>query len=241
MPFLQHLEELRKVLLHTVVAVLLGAILGWYLSDRMLAWLIENTSGQAMFMKPQGAFMARLKIALVLGALFVLPYIFYRIWSFVGPGLLDTERKVVLPGAVASVFLFYLGVAFSYFLLTPLMVQVLIAFGTGNLTAQIEVNFLLDLVFSMGLACGLVFQLPLAVGFLTVVGIVSPAFLRRYWRHAVVLIFIVAALLTPADPMSQIMLAIPLLILYFVSYFVSLALWRGAKRRREADAHASGD
>ena len=103
-------------------------------------------------MKPQGAFLARLKVALVLGLLGSLPYVFFKIWSFVGPGLLARERKVVLPGAVGSVLLFYLGIVFSYFVLTPLMVRVLLGFGTSSLTAQTEVHFLLDLVFMMGLA-----------------------------------------------------------------------------------------
>lgn len=239
MPFLQHLEELRRTLLHVLGAVGIGAVVCWVFSGTVLNWLIESTSGQAIFMKPQGAFLARLKVSLVLGFLLTLPYVFYRVWVFVGPGLLAKERKVVFPGVLASVTLFYLGIVFSYFVLTPLMVKVLLGFGTANLTAQTEVHFLLDMVFMMGMASGLIFQMPLFVTFLTGVGIIRPSMLRQYWRHSLVGIFIVAALLTPADPLSQVVLAAPLILLYIVSYILSAAVYRGKKKQGEADA--SGD
>jgi sec-independent protein translocase protein TatC len=226
MPFLAHLEELRRTLLHILGAVGGGAVVCWAFSGTVLTWLIASTSGSAIFIKPQGAFLARLKVALVMGLLLTLPYVFYKIWVFVGPGLLARERRVVLPGAVGSVLLFYLGLVFSYFVMTPLMVKVLLGFGTATLTAQTEVHFLLDLVFMMGLASGLVFQMPLFAAFLTTVGILAPHHLKRYWRHSLVGIFILAALLTPADPLSQIVLAIPLLLLYWVSYFLSLIIHR---------------
>lgn len=240
MPFLAHLEELRRVLLQVLAAVGIGAVACWAVSGRVLGWLIDETSGKAIFIKPQGAFMARLKVSIVLGVLLALPFVFYKIWSFVGPGLLTKERKVVLPGSVASVVLFYLGIVFSYFLLTPLMVQVLLGFGGPNLTAQTDVHYLLDLVFTMGLASGLVFQMPLFLSFLTAIGLIRPQQLRHYWRHAVVAIFIMAAVLTPADPLSQIVLAVPLLVLYLLSYFLSAAIHRGKVRRREA-ARAAAD
>lgn len=233
MPFLAHLEELRRTLFWVLGAVAVGAILCWVVSGQVLNWLIDNTSGSAIFMKPQGAFLARLKVSIVLGLLLMLPFVFYKLWSFVGPGLLARERKVVLPGALGSVALFYVGIVFSYFVLTPLMVKVLLGFGTANLTAQTEVHFLLDLVFMMGLASGLIFQLPLVVAFLTSIGILSPAMLRRYWRHSLVGIFITAALLTPADPLSQIVLAGPLILLYWISYFLSVTIHRGQVAGRE--------
>lgn len=240
MPFLAHLEELRHVLLQVLAAVGIAAVACWAVSGHVLGWLIEQTSGKAIFIKPQGAFMARLKVSIVLGVLLALPFVFYKIWSFVGPGLLTKERKVVLPGSLASVVLFYLGIVFSYFVLTPLMVQVLLGFGGPNLTAQTDVHYLLDLVFTMGLASGLVFQMPLFLSFLTAIGLIRPQQLRRYWRHAVVGIFIMAAVLTPADPLSQIVLAVPLLVLYLLSYFLSAAIYRGRVRRREA-ARAAAD
>lgn len=235
MPFLEHLEEFRRMLLRILGAVVLGALITWVFSGQVLDWLISSTSGTAMFMKPQGAFLARLKVSLVLGLLLTLPYVFYKLWAFIGPGLLARERKIVLPGSMASVGLFYCGLVFSYFLLTPLMVKVLLGFGTANLTAQTEVHFLLDLVFMMGLASGLIFQLPLAISFLTSIGVVTPGMIKKYWRHALVGIFITAALLTPADPLSQVILAIPLAVLYLISYFLAVAIHRGKMKSSEGD------
>lgn len=232
MPFLQHLEELRKMILHSLVAVGVGGSLAWSVSDRVLTWLIANTSGSAIFTRPEGAFMARLKVAVVLGLLAVLPYVFYRLWAFVGPGLLARERRMVLPGALSSAILFYLGLAFSYLIMTPIVVKVLVSFGTTNLKAQTEINFLLDLVFMTGLACGLVFQLPLFVGFLTWIGVLSPSLLGKYWRHSIVVIFIVAAILTPADPISQLVLAVPLLVLYGLSLILAVIIHRARVRSR---------
>jgi len=241
MPFLQHLEELRRTLIAILIAVGAGTAVTWAFSATVLDWLIGRTSGTAIFLKPQGAFVARLKVAFVLGLLLVLPYVFYRLWSFVGPGLLTRERRVVLPGALASVVLFYIGIVFSYFVLTPVMITVLMGFGTPILTAQMEINFLLDLVFMTGIACGLTFQLPLLAAFLTSVGVLDPDYLRRYWRHAIVLIFVAAALLTPADPLSQIILAIPLTILYGVSVLVSILIHRRrVEKKAEAEPESAG-
>jgi sec-independent protein translocase protein TatC len=244
MPFLQHLEELRQTLLRIIAAIALGGVLCWVISGRVLTWLITSTTTTAIFLKPQGAFLARLKVAIVLGILLTLPYTFYKLWSFIGPGLLEREKKVVLPSVLGSVALFYLGILFSYFLLTPVMVKVLVGFGTANLTAQTEVHFLLDLVFTMGLACGLVFQMPLVAAFLTGIGLLSPRMFRAYWRHSVVAMFIAAALLTPADPVSQLLLAIPLTLLFLVSYLVSSVVYKGRKatrRRREEARRAEED
>ncbi len=246
MPFLQHLEELRQTLIRVIIAVAVGGALAWSFSGRILTWLINSTTTKAVFLKPQGAFLARLKVAIILGIILTLPYIFWKIWSFVGPGLLDRERKVVLPGVVSSVLLFYVGISFSYFIMTPLMVRVLIGFGTLNLAPQIEVGSLLDMVFAMGLACGLIFQLPLFSAFLTSIGVLNPSFFKRFWRHSVVVIFITSAVLTPADPISQIALAIPLLILLVLSFIVSSTVYKGKRatrareereeRRREREA-----
>jgi sec-independent protein translocase protein TatC len=236
MPFLQHLEELRQTLIRIIIAVAVGAAIAWSFTGRILTWLIESTTAKAIFLKPQGAFIARLKVAIVLGILLTLPYIFWKIWSFVGPGLLDRERKVVLPGVVSSVVLFYLGISFSYFIMTPLMVKVLIGFATLNLAPQIEVSSLLDMVFAMGLACGLIFQLPLFSAFLTSIGILKPRFFKRFWRHSVVVIFVTSAILTPADPISQVALAVPLLILFILSYFVSSTVYKGKRATRAREA-----
>jgi sec-independent protein translocase protein TatC len=232
MPFLEHLEQLRKVILHSLAAVGIAAIISWSFSNRVLTWLIAHTTGHAIFTRPEGAFMARFKVSLVLGALIVAPYLFYRIWSFVGPGLLQKEKKIVFPGVLASLVLFYCGLIFSFLVMTPLMVHVLVGFGTNNLTPQTEVQFLLDFVFMGGLASGLIFQLPLFIGFLTWIGILTPKLLFKFWRHSIVAIFIIAAILTPADPISQLVLAAPLLVLYGLSLILASAIHKSRRKAR---------
>jgi len=233
MPFLEHLEQLRKVILHSLVAIGVAAVISWSLTDRVLTWLIAHTTGHAIFTRPEGAFMARFKVSLVLGVLIVAPYVFYRIWSFVGPGLLAKERKIVFPGVVASLTLFYCGLLFSFLVMTPLMVRVLVGFGTPTLAPQTEIQFLLDFVFMGGLASGLIFQLPLFIGFLTWIGLLSPALLFKFWRHSIVAIFIIAAILTPADPISQLVLAAPLLVLYGLSLILAVVIHK-ARRKKQA-------
>jgi len=237
MPFLEHLEQLRKVILHSLAAIGIAAIISWSLTNRVLTWLIAHTTGHAIFTRPEGAFMARFKVSVVLGVLIVAPYVFYRIWSFIGPGLLLKERKIVFPGVVASLVLFYCGLIFSFLVMTPLMVHVLVNFGTTNLTPQTEIQFLLDFVFMGGLASGLIFQLPLFIGFLTWIGVLSPRLLFKYWRHSIVAIFIIAAILTPADPISQLVLAAPLLVLYALSLILASAIHK-ARRRQRAEREA---
>jgi sec-independent protein translocase protein TatC len=232
MPFLEHLEQLRKVILHSLAAIGIAAVLAWSVTNRVLTWLIAHTTGHAIFTRPEGAFMARFKVSIVLGVLIVAPYVFYRIWSFVGPGLLTKERKIVFPGVLASLALFYCGLVFSFLVMTPLMVRVLVGFGTPNLAPQTEIQFLLDFVFMGGLASGLIFQLPLFIGFLTWIGLLSPRLLFKYWRHSIVAIFIVAAILTPADPISQLVLAAPLLVLYGLSLILASVIHRARKRQR---------
>lgn len=240
MPFLEHLEQLRKVILHSLAAIGIAAIVSWSFTNRVLTWLIAHTTGHAIFTRPEGAFMARFKVSLVLGALIVAPYLFYRIWSFVGPGLLQKEKKIVFPGVLASLVLFYCGLIFSFLVMTPLMVHVLVGFGTTNLTPQTEVQFLLDFVFMGGLASGLIFQLPLFIGFLTWIGILSPKLLFKYWRHSIVAIFIIAAILTPADPISQLVLAAPLLVLYGLSLILASAIHRSRRKARAEREAAAG-
>lgn len=232
MPFLEHLEQLRKVILHSLVAIGVAAVISWSLTDRVLTWLIAHTTGHAIFTRPEGAFMARFKVSLVLGVLIVAPYVFYRIWSFVGPGLLAKERKIVFPGVVASLTLFYCGLLFSFLVMTPLMVRVLVGFGTPTLAPQTEIQFLLDFVFMGGLASGLIFQLPLFIGFLTWIGLLSPALLFKFWRHSIVAIFIIAAILTPADPISQLVLAAPLLVLYGLSLILAVVIHKARREKR---------
>jgi sec-independent protein translocase protein TatC len=229
MPFLQHLEELRSVLLHSAVACVLGAIGGWWLAPRVLENLILRTVKQAVVLSPLEAFNERLKLSLLIGLVLVLPYVFYRIWNFIVPGLLRRERSMILPMALGSMVLFMMGVWAAYGYLVPLIVSVLSDFMTPSMKAEIRLSALLGFFYNMAIACGLVFQLPLVTMALTALGLVTPGFLLRQWRYALVGVFLLTALITPGDIVTaQVVMGVPMTALYFVSVALS---WMVARRR----------
>lgn len=240
MPFWEHLEELRRVLLRAIAAFLVGTLACYFLSERILERIVTRTVGEATFLRPMEAFNARLKVAFLLGLILSLPVILWQVWGFVVPGLLHRERRMVGPLVFWSAVLFYSGVAFSYFVVTPMMLGLLVGFGSEHIHPQIAVGGLLDFVVSMGLASGILFQLPLVVAVLSLVGILTPTFLMKRWRHAVVAIFILTAVVTPGDGPSQIILAAPVLLLYFASILVARAIWRGKARPAAAGGPGPG-
>jgi sec-independent protein translocase protein TatC len=241
MPFLAHLEELRIVLFHVVGACAIGAIAGWWLAPRVLEDLIHRTVGEAIVLSPLEAFNERFKLALILGLLIVLPYVFYRIWSFVVPGLLGREKSWVLPMALGSMALFGLGVWAAYGYVTPLVIHVLQSFLTPSIKAQIRLGDLLGFLYNLAFACGLVCQLPLVTMTLTAIGLVSPGTLLRQWRIAIVAVFAVTAAITPGDIVTaQIIMGIPLIALYFLSVALSYFVARRAKAAEQAAEEDAG-
>ncbi len=215
------------MLLSCLVALAVLSCVAYYFSDRALEHIVVRHVGEAQFLHPMEAFSARLKLALLLGFIGGLPFIAFEVWSFVVPGLMHRERRLVVPLVASSVLLFLAGVAFSYFWLTPTMMSMLVAFGTEHVKANISVGFLLDFVLRMAMAAGLLFQLPLVVAVLSILDLVSPRWLLSKWRHAVVLILVLGAVVTPGDGPSQLLLAAPIIVLYFLSILVSLLLTRG--------------
>jgi sec-independent protein translocase protein TatC len=235
MSFLAHLDELRGVLMHTVAACLVGAIAGWLLAPRVLEDIIRRTVGQAVVLSPIEAFNERLKLALILGLTLVLPYVFYRVWRFVVPGLMRRERSLILPMALGSMALFVLGAWAAYGYVVPLVIKVLSGFMTESMKAEIRLGALLSFVYNLALACGLVFQLPLVTMTLTAMGLVTPSYLLRQWRYAIVAAFLVTAIITPGDVLTaQIVMGVPMTGLYFVSVGLSYLVAR--RKRRAADA-----
>jgi sec-independent protein translocase protein TatC len=235
MPFLAHLEELRNVLLQVAVACAAGAIGGWWLAPRVLEDLIRRTVGTAIVLSPLEAFNERFKLALFLGLLIVLPFVFWRLWSFIVPGLLKRERSWVLPMAMGSMALFATGVWIAYAYVIPLVVTVLEGFLTPSMVAQIRVGALLGFAYNMSIACGVVLQLPLVTMTLTAIGIVTPGWLLRQWRIALVAVFFATAIITPGDvATAQVIMGVPMTGLYFVSVGLSAIV----ARRRRATEHS---
>lgn len=236
MPFLAHLEELRRVIQHSLLACVVGALAGWWLAPRVLEDVVRRTVGQAIVLSPLEAFNERLKLTLILGALIALPIVFYRIWSFIVPGLFRRERRWILPMALSSMTLFALGAWAAYGYLVPLVVRVLSGFMTPSVRAEIRLGSLLGFVYNLSLACGLVFQLPLVTMTLTAMGLVTPGFLLRQWRYAIVFVFFLTAIITPGDVVTaQLIMGVPMTALYFLSVGLSYFV---ARRRARAESKA---
>jgi sec-independent protein translocase protein TatC len=230
MSFLQHLDELRVTLVHVAIATLVGAIGGWMLAPYVLEDLIHRTTGTAILMTPLEPVNERVKIALLIGVMLAGPYVFYRIWQFIVPGLLKKERSLVLPMSLASMLLFAAGVAISYVYVVPMIVDVLEAFKTPSMVVQVRLSELLGFFYNVSLACGVIMQLPLVTMTLTSMGLVTPGFLMRQWRYAVVGGFVVTAVITPGDVITaQLVLGGPMVLLYFISVGLS---WLVARRRK---------
>jgi sec-independent protein translocase protein TatC len=235
MTLLEHLAELRSAVVSSVVVALLAASACWFFSARLLDLLVRplaGTGNRAYFHSPFEAFVTRIKIAFVCGLFIVLPYVLYRLYAFVVPGLYRRERKIVTPLLIGSVVMFYLGVAFSFLILVPQVVRIMLSFGTPNVQPLIGIGPYFSFVAQLCLAFGLVFELPMVVVVLSLLGLIDPRLLLRTWRIAVVIISIASAALTPGpDAISFAFMFVPLTLLYLSSVILSVVLTR---RRRRA-------
>ena len=236
MGLLDHLGELRGVLIHSSIAALVATILCWFWSADLLDILIRPIKDQGIyFTAPNEAFLTRLKLSAVVGLFVVAPFIFFKIYGFVLPGLYKRERRVVTPLLLATTGLFYTGVGFAFMVVIPQVITFLLSFGTEAMEPLIGVGPYFNFVARLCLAFGLVFELPLLVLFLSVIGIVNPRMLLRTWRYAIIIIVALSAMLTPPDVISQVMMAGPVLVLYIGSVLISIAVTRGRRKKENQD------
>jgi len=241
MPFLDHLEELRKRLFWVAGAILIGIVVAFMLLSKLdIIRVLERPilpllHGQKLiYTHPGTSFHILLNASLVLGLILASPVIVGQIWGFLAPALYSHEKRVVIPVLVSMVALFLAGVSLSYFVVLPLTLKFLMGIESTALTPMISATEYFDFAISMCLAFGLVFEVPIAILALTALGIVTPQFLSRYRRHAVVICLTAAAFITPgADPYSLFALAIPLYILYELSVFVAIFAYRKRLKRQE--------
>ncbi|HSX80510.1 MAG TPA: twin-arginine translocase subunit TatC [Candidatus Saccharimonadia bacterium] len=224
MPLTAHLSELRSRLIWCMVALAVGFIVCYGLSDKIVAALQSPVVlvGQPIkvplqIIAPAEAFVTYIKVGLIAGLFLVLPFVLYQLWKFVAPGLLEHEKKYTVPFLVGSAMLFYSG-GVIFYLVLPFIIHFLLSFAKGDIKAQLSVGYYVTFCVRLMIAFGLAFQLPMVIVFLTQLGLVSSRLLVRYFRHAIVLIFVVAAVLTPTtDPLSLLALVLPMLLLYGLS------------------------
>jgi sec-independent protein translocase protein TatC len=236
--FIAHLIELRKRLLNSVVAVLLVFIglfpwasnLYTLLAQPLLAKLPKG--GQMIATDVTTPFFVPLKVAMMAAFLIVLPYILYQIWRFVAPGLYEHEKRLVWPLIIASTMLFFCGMSFAYFVVFPVVFGFITSSAPQGVAVMTDIDKYLSFVLTMFMAFGITFQVPVAVVLLVRMGFVTVAKLREARPYAVVGAFVIGAIFTPPDVVSQFMLAMPLWLLYEAGIVV--ASWLGKGNTKEA-------
>ena len=242
MPFLDHLEELRKRLFWVAGAIVIGVALAFVLLSKLdIIRLLERPilpllNGQKLiYTHPGTSFHILLNASLVLGIILASPVVVGQLWGFLAPALYAHEKRVVVPVLVAMVGLFLAGVALSYFVVLPLTLKFLMSIESTALTPMISATEYFDFAISMCLAFGAVFEVPIAILALTALGIITPQFLSKYRRHAIVICIVAAAFITPgADPYSLFALTLPLYFLYELSVAVAMVVWRKRQKRQAA-------
>jgi sec-independent protein translocase protein TatC len=228
-PFVAHLMELRDRLVKAVIAVAVVAVaLGFYpgpagLYDLMAAPLVAHLPKGATMIATSviSPFMVPLKVLLMSAFLIALPVVLYQLWAFIAPGLYSHERKLVMPLVISSTVLFYIGVAFCYFFVFGRVFAFIQSFAPASITASPDIEAYLSFVLSMFLAFGLAFEVPVVVVVLARMNIFSIAKLKEFRGYFVVLAFIIAAIVTPPDVVSQLALAIPMVALYEVGIWAA--------------------
>lgn len=226
-PFVQHLIELRDRLVRACIAIAVVAIaLSIYpgpgqLYDLLAAPLVATLpAGSKMIATSVVApFFVPIQVLLLVSFLIALPVVLYQAWAFVAPGLYSHEKKLVLPLVISSTFLFFVGVAFSYFFVFGKVFAFIQSFAPKSITAAPDIEAYLSFVMSMFLAFGLAFEVPIVVIVLAMMGIVSIEKLKNFRGYFIVLAFVIAAVVTPPDLVSQLALAIPMCILYEIGIF----------------------
>lgn len=226
MTFLEHLEELRGRIIKSVIGVCIGLLICLIFTDTLVNVILISPAKHAGLelqnIRPFGQIFLYFQVAMIGGIILSLPNLFYQFWKFISPALRPSERKYVTSIVVYSTFCFLCGISFAYFVMLPMTFGFVAKFGSTYVKNQFAVDEYMSIVLSILLTAGLVFELPMISFFLSKIGILKPTFMRKYRRHAIIIILLLAAVLTPGtDPVSQLILAIPLFILYEISIIVS--------------------
>ena len=220
MSLIAHLTELRSRIIKCLVATGIGSVIGYYYIQEIMHY-ITLPAGKLYYMQPAEAFFTYLKVACVAGFLLALPIIFWQVWRFFLPALTTRERMVLGIVVPTSVVLFFCGLAFSFFLVLPAGIKFFLGFGNTELEALLSVDKYFDFVIMFVLPFGFIFELPLVITILGKMGLITSAFLKKYQRIIIFLSFVVGALITPTpDVFTQSMIALPIIVLYEVGYFI---------------------
>ena len=245
MTFFEHLVELRKRIINSLLAVLAGAAIGWFVAPRFVniitvpiraALTAHNLNPQLVYTGPTDYLSLLIKLSIYIGIVLASPVILYQVWLFVAPALYRNEKSAVTGFLFSTVFLFLAGIGFAYFLALPHILNFLVGFQ-GPVVPLIKIDDYFDLVLLVIVALGLVFELPVLIFFLTLFGIVTPKFLLQNTKYAILVITVVAAIVTPTpDAVTMLLVMGVMTVLYFIGVAVSWGVVRRKEKRLAAEA-----
>jgi sec-independent protein translocase protein TatC len=268
MSFLEHLEVLRWHIIKSLVSIFVVAIVAFIFKDILFNKIllapkspefityrlfckvaeivkiprlcIQTVPMELISIKMSGQFSMHIMVAFVAGFIVAFPYVFYQFWRFIVPALYPKEKSVARGAVAVSSLLFLLGVAFGYFIITPLTIQFFSSYSVSDeVTNQINLISFVSTNASVLLSCGVIFELPILVYFLSKIGLITPKFLKKYRKHAFVLILFLAAIITPPDIFSQLVVSLPLIILYEVGIVISRRIEKRRKKQEVIDSSGS--
>ncbi|MGH9606690.1 MAG: twin-arginine translocase subunit TatC [Terracidiphilus sp.] len=235
MSLMEHLDELRKRIVHSALYLAAGFVIAWIFHNRIVQYFqapLIHIHKTLMFTHPMDALNLYLQASLVAGAILASPFILYQVWLFIAPGLYRKERRFVVPFMAATVGLFLSGAAFGYFWVLPAAIKILVVDFGHNFTPMISIEDYTGFFLSVILGLGISFELPILIFFLALFGIVTPKFLWVNIRYAILAVFLVAAIITPSpDPWTMCIYAIPMLGLYLIG--IAVAWWVHPARKKK--------
>lgn len=234
MSLMEHLNELRKRIVHSAAYLAVGFVVAWIFHDRIVEVFqapINHIGKSLMFTHPMDALNLDLQASLLAGAILASPFILFQVWLFIAPGLYQKERRFVIPFMAATVGLFLAGASFGYFWVLPSAIKILVVDFGRNFTPMISIEDYTGFFLSVILGLGISFEMPILIFFLALFGIVSPRFLWTNIRYAILAVFLVAAIITPSpDPWTMCIYAIPMLALYMIG--IAVAWWVHPSRKK---------
>lgn len=240
MTLMEHLDELRKRIVHSALYLAAGFGVAWIFHNRIVELFqapLIHIGKSLVFTHPMDALNLYLQASLVAGAIIASPFVLYQVWLFIAPGLYQKERRFVIPFMTATVGLFLGGAGFGYFWVLPAAIKILVVDFGHNFTSMITIEDYTSFFLSVILGLGISFELPILIFFLSLFGIVSPRFLWKNIRYAILAVFLVAAIITPSpDPWTMCIYAIPMLSLYLIG--IGVAWWVHPSRKRKKEAAA---
>ncbi len=227
MTFLEHLEEFRWRIIKSAIGIIIGGIIvgifiNWIMDNILLLPATRTTPPlKLQNIKPFGQFSLYMQVIIVGGVIVSIPNIIYQFWKFIEPALKPSEGKYIRSIVIFSSFCFLAGITFAYFVLLPTALEFFANFGSSVITNNIAIDEYFSFIISTMLAAGVVFELPMVSFFLSKIGILKPSFMKKYRKHAIIIILLIAGILTPSpDITSQLLLAVPLFILYEISILI---------------------